>query len=694
VKTYKIRPGWRYPFGATVDAKGVNFSIWGHRATSAELLLYDQARSTTPFQVIRLDPIHHRTFYCWHVYVEGLPAGVYYNWRFDGPSDTQQSGFRFDPHKALLDPWAHAITQDLWDRQRASQPGDNSACAMRALVLNDNDYDWEGDQPLNHPLEHSIIYELHVGGFTRHPSARAAHPGTFSGVMEKIPYLKALGITDVELLPVMAFDEQDVPGTVAARGLKNYWGYSTHSFFSPHPGYCSAPDQETHRREFRDMVKALHQAGIGVILDVVLNHTAEGGAQGPTINFKGIANPGFYHLEPHDRRLYRDYSGCGNTVNCNHPLVSRFLVGCLEYWVREMHVDGFRFDLASVLVRGEDGAPLYHAPTPWSIEFSQELVHSTIIAEAWDAAGLYQVGDFPGFRWAEWNGRYRDGIRRFVRGDKGLVGEVATRVSGSSDLYESEGRLPTNSINFVTCHDGFTLADLVSYNQKHNEANGEDNRDGANDNCSWNCGSEGDTDDPTILRLRQRQAKNLLAILFLSQGVPMILAGDEVLRTQRGNNNGYCQDDQLSWFNWTLSEAQQDLLRFVQQLIAFRKRHPCLRRTRFLTGKPQPGSRLPDITWHGVELNAPLWGDSNAQILAYTLGAADGSEEDLHIILNMSENAVEMPLPQLSDRIWYRAIDIERASPEDIVAPLQQDQVRTPRYTTAPRSVVVLESRG
>jgi len=693
VKTYTIRSGRRYPFGVTVDAGGVNFSIWGQRATSAELLLYEQAQSTTPFQVIRLDPTLHRTFYCWHVYVDGLPAGVYYNWRFDGPNDTQQSGFRFDSQKALLDPWAQAITHDLWDRQRASQPGDNSECAMRGVVLNDDNYDWEGDQPLNHPLEQSVIYELHVGGFTRHPSAQVAHPGTFSAVIEKIPYLKSLGITDVELLPVMAFDEQDVPATAAARGLKNYWGYSTHSFFAPHPGYCIAPDQGTQRREFRDMVKALHRAGIGVILDVVLNHTAEGGMQGPTINFKGIANPGFYHLEPHDRRLYRDYSGCGNTVNCNHPLVSRFLVSCLEYWVREMHIDGFRFDLASVLVRGEDGAPLYHAPTPWSIEFSPTLARSTIIAEAWDAAGLYEVGDFPGFRWAEWNDRYRDGIRRFVRGDRGLIGEVATRVSGSSDLYESKGRLPTNSVNFITCHDGFTLVDLVSYNQKHNEANGEDNRDGANDNCSWNCGSEGNTNDPTILRLRQQQAKNLLAILFLSQGVTMILAGDEVLRSQGGNNNGYCQDNQLSWFDWAFSESQQNMLRFVQQLITFRQRHRCLQWTRFLTGKPKPGNRLPDVTWHGVELNAPLWGDPNAQILAYTLGAAEENEEDLHIILNMSENTVEMALPQFSDRTWYRAIDTERTSPEDIVPPPQQSPVGTPRYTAAARSVVVLESR-
>jgi isoamylase len=503
-KKYSTQPGHRFPFGAAFDLKGTNFSVWGRFATRVELLLYERSDSPTPFQIIELDPEVNKTFYAWHVYVEGLAPGTFYGWRMDGPGDTRSTGHRFDKEKVLLDPWARAVTHELWDRRRACLPGDNGAFSMRSIVLDEDRYDWEGDAPLNHPMEQRVIYEMHVGGFTRHPSSRVAHPGTFAGVIEKIPYLKALGVTDIELLPVMAFDEQDVPEGVAARGLRNYWGYSTHSFFSPHPGYAVSPGKGTHRRKFRDMVKALHRAGIGVILDVVLNHTSEGGADGPTINFKGMANLGFYHLDSSDRRLYRDYTGCGNTVNCNNPIVSDFLVDCLEYWVQEMHVDGFRFDLASVLVRDQDGAPMYFAPTPWRIEFSNILGNTAIIAEAWDAAGLYQVGDFPGFRWAEWNGRYRDVIRHFVRGDRGLIGEVASRVSGSSDLYEWEGRVPSSSINFVTCHDGFTLWDLLSYNGKHNEANGEENRDGNNDNLSWNHGAEGETSEPRILSLRKQ----------------------------------------------------------------------------------------------------------------------------------------------------------------------------------------------
>lgn len=692
LKKYSTQPGRRFPFGTTFDSKGTNFSVWGRFATRVELLLYERSDSADPFQVILLDPKVNRTFYAWHVYVEGLSPGTFYGWRMEGPGDTRSTGHRFDKEKVLLDPWARAVTCELWDRRRACMPGDNGPFSMRGIVLNDEPYDWEGDTPLNHPMEHAVIYEMHVGGFTRHPSSKVAHPGTFEGVIEKIPYLKALGITDVELMPVMAFDEQDVPEDAAARGLKNYWGYSTHSFFSPHPGYVVSPEKGTHRREFRDMVKALHQAGIGVILDVVLNHTAEGGEAGPTINFKGIANSGFYHLDPQDRSIYRDFTGCGNTVSCNTPIVSEFLVYCLEYWVQEMHVDGFRFDLASVLSRDPNGVPMYSAPTPWMIEFSKVLANTAIIAEAWDAAGLYQVGDFPGFRWAEWNGRYRDVIRRFVRGDQGLIGEVASRVSGSNDLYESEGKLPGNSINFVTCHDGFTLCDLVSYNGKHNQANGEDNRDGNNDNLSSNHGAEGETDDPQILSLRKRQAKNFMAILLLSQGVPMILAGDEVLRTQRGNNNGYCQDNVLSWFDWTMTETHREMLQFVTKMIAFRQRHPCLMRKHFLTGKKKEGASFSDVTWHGIKLNEPLWNDPDAQILAYTLGR-QGEEEDLHIIFNMSDHGVEIPLPPLSGRAWLRAIDTGRPAPEDILEPADQLRAEDFSYAVSPRSVVVFESR-
>ncbi len=692
MKQYAVGPGHRFPFGVTTYDDGTNFSIWGLRSTGAELLLFESAESREPFQVVRLDPAGNRTYYSWHVYVYGLPPGVLYVWRLDGPGNTRETGFRFDGQKALLDPQARAVSDLLWDRKRASMTGDNSGSSMRGIVVPAGEYDWEGDRPLRHAAQQSIIYEMHVGGFTRHPSSGVKHPGTFSGVIEKIPCLQSLGVTDVELMPVMAFDEQDVPPAAASGGLKNFWGYSTHSFFSPHPGYCVSPEKGSHADEFRDMVKALHRAGIGVIMDVVLNHTAEGGADGPTINFKGLGNRGFYHLDPNDLRIYRDYTGCGNTVNCNFPIVTAFLIDCLEYWVSEMHVDGFRFDLASVLARGHDGKPLHYAPMPWYIELSDVLGRTRLIAEAWDAGGLYQVGDFPGFRWAEWNGRYRDVVRRFVRGDPGLIGEVATRLSGSSDLYESEGRMPVNSINFITCHDGFTLADLVSYGTKHNEANLQDNRDGSDDNASWNCGAEGETNDPGITDLRRKQAKNFMALLLLSHGVPMILSGDEALRTQRGNNNCYCQDNELGWFDWRLTEENGGMLRFVRGMIAFRKRHPSLMRRRFLKGLPVNG-RLPDVTWHGQRLNEPRWADPSCRILAYTLAATAAAEEDLHIMLNMSDTPVEMELPDVPGRSWYLAVDTSRQSPADILEPAEEPKVGGNIYGMAARSVVVLENR-
>jgi glycogen operon protein len=691
-ETFRTRPGWRYPPGASHDAAGTNFSVFSRNATGVELLLFERAESPEPFQSIVLDPEVHRTFFFWHVYVEGLPPGVHYTWRVDGPYEPARTGMRFDRGKELLDPWARAVTSRVWDRARASRPGDAGHTSMRAVVIRD-DYDWEGDTPLNRPFEETVIYELHVGGFTRHPSSGVAFPGTFAGLIEKIPYLKDLGVTDVELMPVMAFDEQDVPPGVAQRGLTNFWGYSSVGFYSPHPGFCVTPDLGSHRREFRDLVKALHRAGIGVIIDVVFNHTAEGGTDGPTLCFKGLGNEFFYHLAPADLSLYRDYTGCGNTVNCNHPFVTRYLVECLEYWVREMHVDGFRFDLASVLARGEDGAPLWHAPTPWNIEFSDTLAYTKLIAEAWDAGGLYQVGGFPGYRWAEWNGRYRDVVRRFVRGDRGLVGELATRLAGSSDLYASVGRLPINSINFVTCHDGFTLHDLVSYSAKHNEANGESNRDGVDDNLSWNCGVEGDTDDPAVSRLRRRQARNYLAILLLSQGVPMILAGDEVLRTQGGNNNAYCQDNPTGWLDWGLTEVNRDMLRFTRELIALRRRHASLMRRRFLTGQRRAGTRQPDICWHGARLFDPPWEETDARVLAFTLAAVGEGEDDLHVILNMSEESVHVALPDLPGRAWHRALDTWVASPGDILPPRVQPRVDGSTYRIYPRTVVVLEAR-
>lgn len=690
--TYEIRPGSRYPFGTVFDGRGVNFAIWCGAATGAELLLFESCESRVPFQIIQLDPEVNHTYFCWHVYVVGLQPGVFYGWRLDGPTDTARTGHRFDKEKVLVDPVARTVSDILWDRGRAIQPGENTDSSIRAMVIEEDGYDWEGDTPLNHPSEEMVIYEMHVGGFTRHSSSGVSHPGSFSGIIEKIPYLKALGITDIELMPIMAFDEQCVPESTSSLGLDNYWGYSTHSFFAPHPGYCIDMNCRNHVTEFRDMVKAIHKAGIGVIMDVAFNHTAEGGNDGPIINFKGFGNAGFYHLDPYNRSVYKDFTGCGNTVNCSHPVISRFIVECLEYWVREMHVDGFRFDLASVLVRDMDGIPKRFAPTPWHIEFSRILANTKMIAEAWDAAGLYQVGGFPGFRWAEWNGRYRDVIRRFVRGEGGLIGEVATRISGSSDLYEGDGRLPCNSVNFITCHDGFTLHDLVSYNEKHNEANGDGNRDGSDDNFSWNCGEEGETGNRVIAELRSRQAKNFIAILLLSQGVPMLLYGDEALRTQRGNNNAYCQDNELSWFDWNIVEKNKEMLRFVKEMISLRKRHPSLMRTRFLKGVTPKGATSADITWHGVRLREPPWENPESQFLAFTLGAVGIDEEDLHVVLNMSGEEFDVSLPDPMGKLWHRAVDTAKPSPEDITE-LGKQAISEGQYHALSRSVIVFERR-
>jgi isoamylase len=695
MKPYSITIGHRFPPGATVEADGTNFCIFSRHATAVQLLLYEKPDSSTPFQVVDLDPVENRNFFFWHVFMEGMSGleKISYTWKVDGP-ENDGTGHRFDPSVELLDPWARAMTDPLWQRKyNRDKKVKTGIPSMRAMVLPKNSYDWQGDKPLQQTCEKEIIYELHVGGFTRHSSADVAHPGTFSGLIEKIPYLQDLGVTAVELLPVMAFDEQDLPDKARDLELQNYWGYATHSFFCPHPGYCIDPLSGSHRDEFRDMVKALHRAGISVILDVAFNHTAEGGEDGPTINFKGLMNRGFYHLEAHNPKLYKNYSGCGNTVNCNHPLVARFIIGALEYWVKEFHVDGFRFDLASILARGEDGAPMYHAPIVWNIEFSNILSHTRLIAEAWDAGGLYQVGGFPGYRWAEWNGRYRDLVRQFVKGDPGLVPELATRLTGSSDLYQSSGRLPINSVNFITCHDGFTLYDLVSYNEKHNQANGEGNRDGDNQNHSRNYGAEGETDDPAVNARRKKQVKNFMAVLMLSQGVPMILAGDEILRSQQGNNNCYCQDNELSWFDWSLVHKNREMFLFTRGMIRLRKRHPCLMPRQFLSGSPSGISTMQDITWHGAKLNKPKWDDPTSRILACTLSRVEPQEEDLHIIFNMSEENLNMELPKLKGRTWHVAVDTDRSQSHDIIEPPDQQPLSGTSIKVGRGSIVVCESR-
>ncbi len=695
MKPYSTSSGHRYPSGATAGKAGTNFCIFSRHATAVQLLLYEKPDASRPFQVIDLDPAVNRSFFFWHVFLEGKTGqeNISYTWKVDG-SDNIDPGSRFDPSIELLDPWAKAVTDVLWKRKyNRDDNKQNGVASLRAMVLPQSSYDWEGDEPLRRDSEKEIIYELHVGGYTRHASAGVEHPGTFSGIIEKVAYLQELGVTAVELLPVMAFDEQDLPDKARDLGLQNYWGYATHSFFSPHPGYCINPLSGSHRDEFRDLVKALHRAGISVILDVVFNHTAEGGEDGPTIHFKGLMNSGFYHLEENDPQHYKNYSGCGNTVNCNHPLVSHFIIESLEYWVKEFHVDGFRFDLASILARGEDGAPVYHAPVVWGIEFSNVLSHTHLFAEAWDAGGLYQVGSFPGFRWAEWNGRYRDLVRQFIKGDAGMVPELATRLTGSSDLYQSSGRLPINSVNFITCHDGFTLYDLVSYNEKHNQANGEDSRDGDNQNHSRNYGAEGITADSAVNTLRLKQVKNFMAVLLLSQGVPMILAGDEVLRSQQGNNNGYCQNNELSWFDWNLLEKNQEMFCFTKGMIQLRKRHPCLMQRQYLSAEKVDVSGLPDISWHGLKLNQPLWEDPASRVLACTLSRVETQEEDLHIIINMSGDNLSMEMPELNGRIWYLAVDTSQPLSQDIIEPEQQQVIKEKTIQVNRQSIVVCESR-
>ncbi|WP_414582604.1 glycogen debranching protein GlgX [Scytonema sp. PCC 10023] len=691
--TYQVEPGSTHPLGSAPDKDGVNFSIFSEHATSVELLLFDKHDDPEPIQIIKLNPKINKTFHFWHVYVRGLKPGAAYVYRVDGPQDLHGAGYRFNKNKVLIDPYAKSNSNALWNRIDALGPKDNLTTSMRSVVIDISDYDWEGDRPLNRPMSETIIYEVHVGGFTKSPSSGCKDPGTFYGIIEKIPYLKELGITAVELLPIFDFDEKDFIREVNGKLLKDYWGYNPLSFFAPETSYCASPPERSPIREFRNMVKALHKAGIEVILDVVFNHTNEGNHQGPTINFKGLDNSVYYHLVPHDKQYYMDYSGCGNTLNCNHPMVSKLIVDCLKFWVREMHVDGFRFDEASILARGQDGLPIEQPPVLWHIETSEVLAETKIIAEAWDAGGLYQIGTFPGYRYAEWNGHFRDNIRRFVKGDPGLVGAVAWRLAGSADLYQSSGHLPINSINFITCHDGFTLNDLVSYNDKYNEANGEDNRDGINENLSWNCGVEGETEDPEIDALRQRQIKNFAAILLLSLGVPMILAGDEVRRTQKGNNNAYCQDNEISWFDWNLVKKNSDIFRFFKLMIDFRKSycHSALHRRHFFSGEVNERG-LADISWHSCKLFNPGWDDPHAKVLAFTVGGFEGSV-DIHVMLNMYWEDLHFELPFLQDREWYKVVDTAESSPMDIVEPGQEFMVSDDVCLVKGYSVVVLISK-
>jgi glycogen operon protein len=686
--------GEPHPLGASVTPAGVNFSLFSRNASAVELLLFTSAEDETP-RVIRLDPRTHRTFDYWHAFVPGIREGQLYGYRVHGPW-APELGHRYDGQKLLIDPYARAIvyTDAAAAHRDASRPGANLRTGMKSLVVDSGTYDWEGVAPPQIDPSRRVIYELHVRGFTRDPSSSTTHPGTFDALIEKIPYLVDLGITTVELLPVFQFNETDnrfVDPRTGAR-LSDYWGYSPIGFFAPHRGYyIEGWERMRYLTGFRDLVKALHRAGLEVLLDVVFNHTGEDGPEGPTLCFRGIENSMYYLLDARDRSRYADYSGTGNTVSCNHPMVRRLILDCLRYWAEVMRVDGFRFDLAAVLSRDEAGQPMTNPPLPWEIEMDPSLSRTKLVAEAWDATGLYQVGAFPGEQWFEWNGIFRDDVRRFLRGDLGMTGAIAARLLGSPDLYEHRRREPTQSVNFVTCHDGFTLMDLVSYERKHNEANGESDRDGTDANWSSNYGVEGPTDDPEITRTRLRQMKNAIALLMLSQGTPMLLAGDELARTQGGNNNAYSQDNRTSWIDWTQLATHAELHRFVRGMIRFRHDHASLRRRRYMLGAEVATGDGDDarVRWHGLEPDRPDW-SFGSRTLAFTLTGCD-DDVAIHVAINMHVEPVRFHLPApRTGSAWHRAVDTALPSPLDLADIGAETRCSSLEHALAPRSIVVL----
>ncbi len=651
------------PYGAIIHDRGVQFVVFSRSATAMSLLLYDDVEDTEPSEVIKFDRETDRWGDIWSLFVPGICAGQLYHLQADGPYDPER-GQLFDGRARLIDPYAKALAGTF------QQSSDGVIRPPKCVVVNDF-FDWEGDRHLRRELGESVIYEMHVRGFTSSPTSGVEHPGTYLGIIEKIPYLKSLGVTAVELMPVHEFPILDVTGNPPTR--PNYWGYDPMAFFGPHRGYAAGDEPGCQVVEFKQMVKALHQAGIEVILDVVFNHTCEGNELGPTLSFKGLENSVYYMLDNGGSR-YRNYSGCGNTINGNHPIVREMIFHCLRQWVHNYHIDGFRFDLASILSRDRSGELVPNPPLVEAIAEDPLLADTKIIAEAWDAAGAYQVGWFGGSRWAEWNGRYRDDVRRFWRGDPGMMGAFATRLCGSSDLYESGGRQPENSINFITSHDGFTLADLHSYLDKHNELNGEGNRDGDNNNFSINYGVEGPTRRKSIDRLRLRQIKNNLATLFLSQGVPMMVSGDECRRTQHGNNNAYCQDNEVSWFDWDLVGENEELLRFTRSMIAFRRRQPSVRRKTFLSGRPREEGESPEVSWFSPLGTSVDW--SNGDRAFCCIWTAPGPEEDpegagrsVLMLYNSAPESVEFLLPAVvksKPRAWKTLLDTAAPCPSDI----------------------------
>jgi isoamylase len=678
------------PLGATRSEAGVNFSLYSRNAARIELLFFDHEDDSKPSRVFPIEPETNRTYHYWHTFVAGARPGQIYGYRVYGAFDPSR-GLRFDSSKVLLDPYGQGVViPQTYTRDAAFRKGDNAGSAMKSVVVDLHEYDWQGDKPLQRSSTRTIIYEMHVRGFTQHPSSGLPENirGTYRGLIEKIPYLQQLGITAVELLPLFQFDAQDCPP-----GLTNYWGYAPVSFFAPHRAYSSRQDSVGPVDEFRDMVKALHRAGIEVILDVVFNHTAEGDEKGPTLCFRGIDNRSYYILDV-DRSRYSNYSGTGNTLYANHPTVRRMILDSLRFWVEQMHVDGFRFDLASILSRDVTGGVLSNPPLLWDIESDPVLAGTKMIAEAWDASGLYQVGQFIGDSWKEWNGHFRDDVRNFFIAAPGSVRQMADRFLGSPSIYEHKQREAEQSVNFVTCHDGFTLNDLVSYNQKHNEANHDDNRDGANDNRSWNCGVEGPTDDPAIEQLRNRQVKNLLTVTLLALGLPMLSMGDEARRSQQGNNNAYCQDNEVSWFDWNLPNKHSDVLRFTRVLVHRRLRRDTVAQVTDRT--LDEVLRASPHAWHGIRPFQPDWND-NSHSLAFST-KVPGVDLAFYLIFNAYWESLRFELPAWlsgEQMQWRRWIDTFLESPNDIVEWHEAPPVaHNNSYLAQPRSVVVLVHSG
>ena len=714
ISNLSISPGKAIPQGATINKEGVNFAVFSRHAASVTLILFESSAPESPFVEIPLEKMGAKTGDIWHCMVKGLKAGTCYLYRIDGPYQPLL-GLRFNPKKAILDPYAKAlVTTDKWDFSNclgydpnsvnddlSFSSVDNLQKSPRCIVVDDNDFDWEGDAPLNYPLRFSVLYETHVKGLTANPNSKVKHPGTYLGVIEKIPFFKELGITSLEFLPVQEFNDHEYPriNPLTGKMLTNYWGYSTTAFFAPKESFAADHTPGSQVKEFKTMVRELHKAGIEVILDIVFNHTAEGNEKGPTFCFRGLDNPICYILDE-NKRYYKNFSGCGNTVNCNHPIIRTFILECLHYWVVEMHVDGFRFDLGSILGRDQLGRLMESPPMLERIAEDSILSSTKIIAEAWDAGGAYQVGWFPGGRWAEWNDRYRDDVRKYWRGDAKETRNLATRISGSSDLYLRDGRKPFHSINFITSHDGFTIKDLVSFNVKHNDDNGEENRDGSNNNYSYNYGSEGITLDPVIEKIRLQQLKNFFATIMVSLGTPMILGGDEIGRTQRGNNNAYCQDNEISWYDWSLLEKNIELFNFVKQMIAFRLRHPGFMRPEFYTGREGSYNAIPDINWYNEKGACPDW-DKLGYGLALQINGRradvlrDKDDNNFFIMFNAGIEPITFSIPPSTDRNkWFRAVDTSLNTHSDILPAGSEVPLSPPfKYRVKPRSTVILISK-